>query len=152
MVFLVKLALRLQAFFVPYYIAILPKSHTNYEVKIMDKKPKDIEKLRSPMIDGTMPHQISSPSFKNSGIKVEPPFINKHGVVIGDSFYDSANSPLNNWSVETDPAEMAGAQWIHPTNDIGWNTTENIGIVEAKQHPQAAPFMHPTLDVSKGTD
>lgn len=109
-------------------------------------------KLENPMIDETMPHQISSPSFKNSGIEIQAPFINEHGVVIGDSFYDSPNSPLNNWSKDSDPAEMAGAEWVHPTNDIGWNTTENIELVESNKPPQAAPFMHPTKDVSRGAD
>jgi len=117
----------------------------------MSKKERKA-KLESPMINGTMPHQISSPNFKGSGIKVQPPFVNEHGVVIGDSFYDSPNSPLNNWSKDTDPAEMAGEEWVHPTNDIGWNTIENIELVEEKKKPQAAPFMHPTIDVSKGTD
>lgn len=115
-------------------------------------KNKNKEQLKSPMIDGTMPHQISSPLFKNSGIEVQPPFVNKHGVVIGDSFYNSPNSPLNKWSTETDPAEMAGDEWVHPTNDIGWNTSENIELVEKKKRPKTTPFMHPTLDVSKGTD
>lgn len=108
--------------------------------------------LKSPMLDDTMPHQASAPSFKNSGIKVEPPFINEHGVVIGDSFYDSANSPLNNWSDEIDPAEMAGDEWVHPTNDIGWNTSENTELVEGQKPPQGVPFMHPTFDVSKNKD
>ncbi len=119
-----------------------------YKNRSTNKNAKD----KTPMIDETMPHQISSPSFKNSGIEIKPPFINEHGVVIGDSFYDSKNSPLNNWSVETDPAIMAGDEWVHPTNDIGWNTAENIELVESKKTPNGAPFMHPTIDVSKGTD
>ena len=115
---------------------------------------KKNDQLKSLMIDGTMPHQISSPSFKGSGMEIEPPFVNKHGVVIGDSFYDSPNSPLNNWSKETDPAIMAGDEWVHPTNDIGWNTAENIELVEENKMPDSnkTTFMHPTLDVSKGTD
>ncbi len=129
--------------------------HTNTnsakEVIHMDKDEKK-ENLKSPLIDGTMPHQISSPNFKDSGIKIEPPFVNEHGVIIGDSFYDSPNSPLNQWTKETDPSVMAGDEWVHPTNDIGWNTDENIDLVERQKPPQAAPFMHPTKDVSKGTD
>ncbi|MBM4764313.1 DUF3905 domain-containing protein [Bacillus sp. B15-48] len=109
-------------------------------------------KLKRIDIDGTLPHQISAPSFKGTGIKIEPPFKNEHGVIIGDSLYNSPNSPLENWSDKTDPAIMAGDEWVHPTNDIGWNTTENRELLEEKQKPKASPFMHPTIDVSKGTD
>ena len=78
-------------------------------------------------INETMPHQINSPSFEGTGIKMQPPFENKHGVVIGDSKYASPNSPLEKWSENTDPEIMAGDEWVHPTNDIGWNT-QKIGI------------------------
>lgn len=127
------------------------KNNSTKEVIHMSKNEKK-EDLKFPLIDGTMPHQISSPNFKDSGIKIEPPFVNEHGVVIGDSFYDSSNSPLNQWSKETDPSVMAGDEWVHPTNDIGWNTDENIDLVEKQKAPQGAPFMHPTKDVSKGSD
>jgi len=103
-------------------------------------------------IDNTLPHQISAPSFKNTGIEMQPPFVNSFGVTIGDSKYSSKNSPLENWSEDTDPAIMAGSEWVHPTNDIGWNTAENKEILENLKPPQASPFMHPTIDVSKGTD
>lgn len=103
-------------------------------------------------IDETFPHQMNAPSFKGTGIKMEAPFINQHGVVIGDSLYSSENSPLENWTDETDPAIMSGDEWVHPTNDIGWNTTENLELLESKKRPQGVPFMHPTKDVSKGTD
>lgn len=103
-------------------------------------------------IDETLPHQISAPSFKGTGIKMQPPFINSFGVTIGDSKYSSPQSPLENWSKDTDPAIMAGDQWVHPTNDIGWNTTENRELLESKKDPLAYPFMHPTKDVSHGKD
>jgi hypothetical protein len=103
-------------------------------------------------IDETLPHQITAPSFKGTGIKMQPPFINSKGVVIGDSHYSSANSPLENWSDETDPSIMSGDEWVHPTNDIGWNTAENRELLEEKRKPQAYPFMHPTKDVSLGKD
>ncbi|KKK34402.1 hypothetical protein WQ57_22900 [Mesobacillus campisalis] len=115
----------------------------------MEKKTK---KLTSLDIDGSLPHQISAPSFKGTGIEMEPPFANEHGVVIGDSHYASSNSPLETWSDKTDPAIMAGPQWVHPTNDIGWNTAENQELLEEKKEPQAYPFMHPTIDVSKNQD
>jgi hypothetical protein len=76
----------------------------------------------------------------------------QHGVVIGDSFYDSENSPLNNWSDDVDPAIMAGDQWVHPTNDIGWNTSENKELIESNTPPQGVPFMHSTKDVSYSKD
>lgn len=115
----------------------------------MDKKK---EKLNSPILGETLPHQIYSPSYKGSGIKMQEPFVNEHGVVIGDSFYDSPNSPLNNWSDEVDPEIMAGDEWVHPTNDIGWNTTENRELIEKNAGQQRARFMHPTIDVSHGKD
>ncbi|MDP4161862.1 MAG: DUF3905 domain-containing protein [Bacillota bacterium] len=103
-------------------------------------------------MDGTLPHQINSPSFKGTGIEMQPPFKNQYDVTIGDSKYVSANSPLENWSKETDPSVMTGDQWVHPTNDIGWNTAENTDLLERKKQPNAFPFMHPTKDVSHGKD
>jgi len=103
-------------------------------------------------IDGTLPHQIEAPIFKGTGIQMEPTFKNSHDVIIGDSLYASKNSPLENWSKEIDPAVMAGDEWIHPTNDIGWNTPENKDLLERKKRPNASPFMHPEHDVSRGTD
>lgn len=107
-------------------------------------KPLDIE--------DTLPHQVNAPSFKNTGIQMQAPFKNEFGVIIGDSKYASPNSPLENWTDETDPEIMSGDEWVHPTNDIGWNTSENRELLEEKRKPQGYPFMHPTKDVSKGTD
>lgn len=113
----------------------------------------DHKKNENPLsINETLPHQVNAPSFKGTGMKMEPPFVNKHGVTIGDSLYASENSPLENWSKDTDPEIMTGDEWVHPTNDIGWNTTENRELLESKKKPQASPFMHPTKDVSVGTD
>ncbi|MFB6465674.1 DUF3905 domain-containing protein [Cytobacillus sp. Hz8] len=103
-------------------------------------------------IDHTLPHQINSPDFKGTGIKIEPPFQNKYGVIIGDSHYASPNSPLENWDENTDPAIMSGDEWVHPTNDIGWNTSENRALLEERKKPNGYPFMHPTKDVSHGSD
>jgi hypothetical protein len=104
-------------------------------------------------IEATLPHQINAPSFKGTGIKMKPPFVNSFGVTIGDSHYTSKESPLENWSEKTDPAVMSGSEWVHPTNDIGWNTAENNELLENHKLPQASPFMHPTKNVStKGTD
>ncbi|CAG9620537.1 DUF3905 domain-containing protein [Sutcliffiella rhizosphaerae] len=108
--------------------------------------------LKEPYLEETMPHQINSPSFKGSKVKMQPPFINEQGVVIGDSLYNSEESPLNNWSEEVDPEVMAGDQWVHPTNDIGWNSTENRELIEKQKKPQGVPFTHPDKDVSYGRD
>lgn len=115
----------------------------------MDKQNEEKVKVS---LDETMPHQISAPSFKGTGIKMQPPFENSFGVTIGDSNYSSDESPLENWSDEVDPAVMSGDEWVHPTNDIGWNTSENRELIESKRKPQAYPFMHPTIDVSHGKD
>jgi hypothetical protein len=108
--------------------------------------------IQSPILDETQPHQIDAPSFKGTGIKMQPPFVNKYGVVIGDSKYNSPNSPLNQWSENIDPSIMSGDEWVHPTNDIGWNTEENRELLEAKRRPHGSPFMHPSIDVSYRQD
>lgn len=109
------------------------------------------EALKSGKINGTFPHQINSPNFEVDA-EQEKPFVNEHGVTIGDSMYDSANSPLNNWSKDTHPFIMAGDDWVHPTNDIGWNSKENIDLVEKKIKPKGVPFMHPNKDVGYDKD
>ncbi|MGJ7919658.1 DUF3905 domain-containing protein [Neobacillus sp. LXY-4] len=113
---------------------------------------EDETKQQNIGIDETLPHQINAPCFKGTGIKMQPPFVNSFGVTIGDSQYSSPESPLENWSKETDPEIMSGDEWVHPTNDIGWNTPENRELLESKRKPQSYPFMHPTKDVSNGKD
>ncbi|TLS38968.1 DUF3905 domain-containing protein [Pseudalkalibacillus caeni] len=112
------------------------------------KGKKEKTGMKSPEMDGTLPHQINAPSFTDTDEKLKKPFVNDFDVVIGDSLYNSNNSPLNNWSDEVDPAVMAGDQWVHPTNDIGWNTEENRELIEKKVRPKGTPFMHPSKDVS----
>ena len=73
-------------------------------------------------------------------------------MTIGDSYYTSKESPLENWSDKIDPAVMSGSEWVHPTNDIGWNTTENKELIENNLLPQTNPYMHPTKNVSKAPD
>jgi Protein of unknown function (DUF3905) len=113
---------------------------------------KEEKKTEILQINGTMPHQINAADFSDTSIEIKPPFKNKHGVIIGDSHYASPNSPLENWTAETDPEIMAGDEWVHPTNDIGWNSPENRELLESKRKPNAVPFMHPDKDTSKGTD
>lgn len=118
----------------------------------MKKQSKQKPEMENLAINDTLPHQINAPSFEGTGIEIEPPFINSYGVTIGDSKYASPNSPLENWSVDTDPEIMSGDEWVHPTNDIGWNSAENREMVESNKKPQGFPFMHPTIDVSHGKD
>lgn len=112
-----------------------------------------MKKRPEPMLTDfeSLPHQISSPDYRKSEKKLEPPFVNKFGITIGDSYYVSEQSPLENWSDEVDPAIMAGDQWVHPTNDIGFNTPENRALVEDKATPEP-PFSHPTEDAGFKAD
>ncbi|MBG9789890.1 MULTISPECIES: DUF3905 domain-containing protein [Brevibacillus] len=114
------------------------------------KPPAD----RNPLaVDQTMPHQINAPDFKQARISMQAPFVNQYGITIGDSAYDSADSPINNWSRDVDPAIMAGPEWVHPTNDIGWNTSENRELLEKQQlRKKKGMFTHLDKDVSYHTD
>ena len=80
------------------------------------------------------------------------PFINEHGVMIGDHIYDSPQSPLNQWSKETDPAVMSGDEWVHPYKDIGFHSSENRDYFERGIAPQSGIFMHPDKDVAYEVD
>ena len=53
----------------------------------------DRAKLKSPKIEGTMPHQINAPVFPEEARQLEAPFINKYGVVIGDNRVPQRNPP-----------------------------------------------------------
>lgn len=76
------------------------------------------------------------------------PFVNSQGVVIGDHEYQSENSPLEQWSEETDPIVMAGDEWVHPFKDVGFHTAENREIFEEGVQPKSGIFMHPDKDVA----
>ncbi len=94
------------------------------------------------------PYEIEFlPEFRQ-GRGPEAPFVNEYGVVIGDHMYDSPESPLNKWSKDTDPAIMAGDQWVHPFKDIGFQTEENRELFERGIPPQSGIFMHPFKDVA----
>lgn len=75
-------------------------------------------------------------------------FVNEHGVVIGDHDYESPQSPLERWSEDTDPAVMAGDEWVHPFKDIGFRTEENREYFEKGVPPKGGIYMHPTHDVA----
>ncbi|MBW5445610.1 DUF3905 domain-containing protein [Cohnella sp. CFH 77786] len=87
------------------------------------------------------------PEFRGNRGPREP-FVNAHGVVIGDHEYASPQSPLEQWSKDTDPSVMAGEQWVHPYKDIGFRTRENRDLFERGIPPRAVPFMHPSIQAS----
>lgn len=117
----------------------------------MTESSRKEPRIKNVAIDNTLPHQASAPDFKDASRTMQKPFVNEFGVVIGDSFYDSPESPLNQWSTDTPPEVMAGDRWVHPTNDIGWNTSENRELLEDIP-PKGVPFMHPSKDVGYGKD
>ncbi|MFC5530379.1 DUF3905 domain-containing protein [Cohnella yongneupensis] len=80
------------------------------------------------------------------------PFVNEHGVVIGDHDYVSSQSPLEQWSRETDPSVMAGEQWVHPYKDIGFRTRENRDLFEKGIAPASSLFMHPVHATSSSVE
>ena len=80
------------------------------------------------------------------------PFVNDHGVVIGDHDYDSPQSPLERWSSDTDPSIMSGEQWVHPYKDIGFRTRENRDLFEKGIAPSSSLFMHPVHATSSAID
>ncbi|SDX90084.1 DUF3905 domain-containing protein [Paenibacillus sp. CF384] len=86
------------------------------------------------------------PEFQ-SGRGPHDPFVNEYGVVIGDHHYESPESPLSQWTEETDPEVMAGNQWVHPYKDIGFLTSENLDYFEQKIPPQGGIYMHPDINV-----
>ncbi|CAH2464879.1 MULTISPECIES: DUF3905 domain-containing protein [Bacillus] len=122
--------------------------HTNKPLQKGAITLKEKETIQSPILDETLPHQMNFPSFKGTGKQMQQPFINQYDVVIGDSKYDSTNSPLNNWSDEIDPAVMAGEEWIHPTNDIGWISEENQELLKNEVNNKNDAFMHPQFGIN----
>lgn len=95
------------------------------------------------------PYEIEfRPEFRE-GRGPKAPFVNDYGVVIGDHDYASPNSPLEQWTEETDPYEMSGDQWVHPYKDIGFRTRENRDLFEKGIAPASGTFMHPAIQSSK---
>jgi hypothetical protein len=78
-------------------------------------------------------------------------FVNKHGVVIGDHEYESEQSPLQQWTIDTDPEVMAGEEWVHPFKDIGFHSPENKDYFEKGIIPQGGMFTHADKDVAYET-
>ncbi|MED0971322.1 MULTISPECIES: DUF3905 domain-containing protein [Bacillus cereus group] len=122
--------------------------HTNKSLQKGAITLKEKETIQSPILDETLPHQMNFPSFKGTGKQMQQPFVNQYDVVIGDSKYNSENSPLTNWSDEVDPAIMAGEEWIHPTNDIGWISEENQELLKNEVDNKNDTFMHPQFGIN----
>lgn len=114
-----------------------------------EQQNEHMEKIKIINEDHTLdPYEIEFlPEFRQ-GRGPEKPFINEYGVVIGDHMYDSPESPLNNWTVDTDPEIMAGDEWVHPFKDIGFHTEENRDLFEKGIPPQGGMFMHPDKDAA----
>jgi len=114
--------------------------------KPQDEPTPDLTALRDdPELD---PFEIEFlPEFRE-GRGPRAPFVNEHGVVIGDHDYASPNSPLENWTTDTDPSVMSGDEWVHPFKDVGFHTEENRQLFEQGIQPQGGIFMHPDKDVA----
>ncbi|MBH5319097.1 DUF3905 domain-containing protein [Paenibacillus sp. GSMTC-2017] len=105
--------------------------------------------LDDPKLD---PFEINFlPQFRE-GRGDNAPFINSYGVLIGDHEYESDHSPLQNWSVDTDPAVMAGDEWVHPFKDIGFHSPVNREWFEEGLPPHQEGFTHPEENVVFGID
>jgi hypothetical protein len=87
------------------------------------------------------------PQFRHGRGSVKP-FTNAYGVVIGDHDYESEQSPLEQWTEDSDPFVMAGDQWVHPFKDIGFQTRENRDYFERGIPPQSGIMMHPDKNVA----
>jgi len=109
-----------------------------------DTPEEVIASLGDPSLD---PFEIEfAPEHRDRGPRGA--FVNEHGVVIGDHDYESPQSPLENWSKDTDPTVMAGDEWVHPYKDIGFQTEENRDYFEKGIPPKGGIYMHPTVDVA----
>lgn len=114
----------------------------------MEKDPNLKEPVQSREEAELDPFEIEFlPEFRE-GRGPRQAFVNKYGVVIGDHDYESPNSPLEQWTKDTDPSVMSGDEWVHPFKDIGFHTAENRDYFEKGILPQSGVFMHPDKDVA----
>lgn len=88
------------------------------------------------------------PEFRE-GRGPREPFRNSYGVIIGDHDYESPDSPLEQWSTDTDPSFMSGGEWVHPFKDIGFRTAENRDYFERGIPPKEGIFLHPVLNTAQ---
>lgn len=111
----------------------------------MNETEAALEALGSPELD---PYEINFlPQFKQ-GDNPSGPFINQYGVIIGDHEYASEQSPLEQWTEDTDPMIMVGDEWVHSFKDVGFQTSANREYFEQGIQPQGGIFMHPDKDVA----
>lgn len=97
------------------------------------------------------PYEIDFlPQFEQ-GRGPRAPFVNEYGVTIGDHDYESDNSPLEQWTSDTNPEVMAGDQWVHPFKDVGFQSTENRELFEEGIKPQSGIFTHADKNVASVT-
>ncbi len=64
---------------------------------------------------------------------------------------EAKDTPLDHWSKDTDPAVMAGDEWVDPQEDFGNKVIENEDLKKGIR-TQSGTFMHPVFDVSYGED
>lgn len=64
---------------------------------------------------------------------------------------ENKDTPLDHWSKATDPAIMAGDEWVDHENDFGNKSVENEELTKGIL-TQSAIFMHPIHDVSYKKD
>ncbi|SDD80248.1 Protein of unknown function [Paenibacillus sp. UNCCL117] len=110
-----------------------PEAYENVKTDIAYNRRND------PKLD---PFEINFREEYASGRGPREPFVNRHGVLIGDHEYESPQSPLEHWSKQTDPSVMSGDEWVHPYKDVGFLTEENRELFEQGIAPQGAPFQH----------
>jgi hypothetical protein len=94
------------------------------------------------------PYEINFLPIFRQGRGSEKPFINQYGVLIGDHEYVSEQSPLEQWTENTNPEVMSGDQWVHSFKDIGFQTAENRDYFEKGIMPKSGIFMHPDKNVA----
>ncbi|MFD2673599.1 DUF3905 domain-containing protein [Marinicrinis sediminis] len=112
-----------------------------------DNRNKErLEALGSPEMD---PYEIAfREEFLENGHHTRQAFVNEHGVIIGDHEYQSANSPLEQWTKDTDPAIMSGDGWVHPFKDIGFHADENKAYFEDGVPLSNGRLAHPNQDAA----
>lgn len=121
------------------------KQHSKSAQHNKNEQQKKLKKLGDAKLD---PYEINFLPEYEQGRGSREAFINEYDVIIGDHEYESPNSPLQNWTLDTDPAIMAGDQWVHPYKDIGFHSKENRQLFEEGIEPQGGIFTHPDKDVA----
>ncbi|KEO81077.1 DUF3905 domain-containing protein [Tumebacillus flagellatus] len=58
------------------------------------------------------------------------------------------NTPLDNWSKDTDPHILSGDKYVDNDHDLGTTRRENLELLGGNRNPVMAPFMHPQHDAS----